>query len=217
MRDARVLFALMFLLTLHARGGGPLVVGGPAYGRDGTPFVWDAANMPIRYTVDAGPLSTNAGAVVIDNAAGVARVQTMFGVWENVATASIADSYAGPILGSNGQPVDIATIQQFNDALGTCSPGRQNPIVFDADGALLTALGLGSNVIGFASVCLDSRVGAGKIIGGFAVMNGAWIDGSTSNGELPNALFNTAITHELGHFQAWIMRRSIRTRGCSIA
>ncbi len=107
--------------------------------------------------------------------------------------------YAGPILDSRGQPVDVATLAQFDQVSASCNNGNQNPIVFDADGSLTTALGMGKGVVGFASPCkLDST--GGYIVSALAVLNGKWQDGVSSNGELSAADFNAAIVHELGHF-----------------
>jgi hypothetical protein len=73
-----------------ARAGGPLLVGGPSFGVEGQPFIWDPAAMPVQYRTDGGPLSRKRdGTIVIDNPAGVARVQTMFRVWQDVPTAFI--------------------------------------------------------------------------------------------------------------------------------
>ncbi len=55
----------------------------------------------------------------------------------------------------------------------SCNNGNQNPIVFDADGSLTTALGMGKGVVGFASPCkLDST-------GGYIVSNCARVATST--------------------------------------
>ena len=82
--------ALLLLLPLgllffprRAHGGGPLLVGGPTYGIEGQPIVWNPAAMPVQYRVDGGPLSQKPdGTVVIGNAAGVSRVASMFQVWQ---------------------------------------------------------------------------------------------------------------------------------------
>src|SRR5262249_12648277 len=137
-----------------ANAGGPLRVTGPGATNPGQPFVWNMS-APIRYTVDGGPLSaTPSGQAVISNSQGLARVQSMFQNWQSVPTTSIAFAYAGPIsapgLPANG---DVKTIQDFNAVQGTCNSGAQNPIIFDADGSLLRALGLDPLVIGFSGTC----------------------------------------------------------------
>ncbi len=109
MNSRRLVPAILILCAAQAFAAGPLMVGGSNFGKDGLPFVWNVANMPIQYRVDSGPLSAT-----VDNAAGLARVQRMFNVWQDVSTAEISYTYAGPILDSRGQPVDVATLAQFD-------------------------------------------------------------------------------------------------------
>jgi hypothetical protein len=71
--------SLALSLPLQLRAGGPIYVGSPTLGVDGQPITWDPAAMPIQYRVDGGPMSANpAGQVVISNATGASRVQSMF-------------------------------------------------------------------------------------------------------------------------------------------
>src|SRR5215472_7519988 len=85
--------------------GGPLTVGGPTAGVSGTPLLWDNAK-PIVYRVDGGPLSQqpNGGPVVIDNATGVARVNTLFGYWSAVPTANLMLTNGGGLLAVGSFP-----------------------------------------------------------------------------------------------------------------
>ncbi len=202
----RVLSLLLsvFLSTAYLEAGGPLSVTGSAAQNPGQAFVWNVST-PIRFTVDGGPLSvTPTGATVINNSQGVARVQALFQNWQSVPTTTISYSYAGKItapgLSSSG---DVKTIQDFNAVMGTCNGGSQNPIIFDADGSLLRALGLDPLVIGFSGTCkLDPQ--AGYIISAFVFLNGEFQDGVTNptnnNYELTADQFDEAITHEMGHF-----------------
>ena len=203
--NLRRMFCLLSLLILvsQAFAGGPLSVGGPTFGIDGKPFTWDAAAMPIQYRVDTGPLAKlSGGAVTIDNTAGLARVQNMFAVWQNVPTTSIRFQYAGTILATGSfRGGDVKTIDDFKAVYGDCQAGTQNPIVFDADGSIVAALGLPPDIIGFAAPCkLDSATG--HIDSGFALLNGQFQDGVNqgTNYELTSSQFDQAITHELGHF-----------------
>jgi hypothetical protein len=205
-RPVPAVFLSLFLFDVVAvaNAGGPLRVTGPASSNPGQAFVWDVSS-PVRYAVDSGPLSVNpSGQVAIDNSQGLARVQSLFQNWQSVPTTSIGFSYVGPItasgLPSNG---DVRTIQDFNLVQGVCNSGSENPIIFDADGSLIKALGLGSLVIGFTETCkLD--VQAGHIVSALVVLNGEFQDGiddpSTSNFEITPDQFDEAITHELGHF-----------------
>lgn len=188
-----------------ASAGGPLLVGGPTFGNEGQPFTWDST-MSVPYRVDGGPLSINpTGAVVVDNSAAIARVQAMFQVWEDVSTATLSYTNAGPIMSTPAfTDGDVNTVTEFNDVGGSCNNGTQNPIVFDADGSIFTALIGDPNVIGFAGVC--SLTTAGRIISGIAVLNGRFQDGiedfnvSPHNFELTLNEFDETFVHEFGHF-----------------
>lgn len=191
-----------------AFAGGPLVVGGPNFGTDGQPFTWDPAKMPIQYRVDPGPMaSTSNGTVVIDNATGLQRVQSMVGVWQAVPTATVSFANAGQLLstGSYVAGTDLTTATQFNDVAGSCQKGIQNPVIFDADSKLMSALGLPPEVIGFTSGCALDAAG-GHLTGALIVMNGIFQDkisapsSTPPNFELTANEFDEAITHELGHF-----------------
>jgi hypothetical protein len=201
LRRLAAVFIVLLLVNGLASAGGPLRVTGPAAAQPGQPFVWQT-NIPIRYTVDSGPLSVNpSGQTVISNAQGLARVQSLFQNWQSVPTASLAFSYAGQITGVPSG--DVKSIQDFNAVQGSCNSGAQNPIIFDADGSLLRALGMDPLVIGFAGTCkLDAQ--AGHILSAMVVLNGQFQDGvtnqATQNFEITADQFDEAITHELGHF-----------------
>jgi hypothetical protein len=200
-RRLAAVFLSMLLTSGLVSAGGPLRVTGPAALQPGQPFVWPTTS-PIRYTVDSGPLSVNpSGQTVISNGQGLSRVQNLFQNWQSVPTASISFSYAGPITGVTGG--DVKSIQDFNTVQGSCNSGAQNPIIFDANGSLLRALGLDPLVIGFASTCkLDPQ--AGHIVSALVLLNGQFQDGvsnpAAQNYEINADQFDEAITHELGHF-----------------
>jgi hypothetical protein len=200
-RQISAVFLAFLLLNGLAFAGGPIRVTGPAAVQPGQPFVW-AAGTSVRYTVDSGPLSVNpSGQTVISNAQGLTRVKSLFQNWQAVPTTAITYSYAGPITGVSGG--DVKTIQDFNAVQGSCNSGAQNPIIFDANGALLQALGLDPLVIGFSSLCkLDLQ--AGHIVSALVLLNGEFQDGvtntATNNFEIDTNQFDEAITHEMGHF-----------------
>jgi hypothetical protein len=201
MRRVPAVFVSILLVSGLASAGGPLTITGPAATQPGQSFVWPTGSA-VRYTVDTGPLSVNpAGQTVINNAQGLVRVQSLFQNWQSVPTTSITYSYAGPITGVTGG--DVRTIQDFNTVQGSCNSGAQNPIIFDANGSLINALGLDPLVIGFSSTCkLDAQ--AGHIVSAMVVLNGEFQDGvtdaSSNNYELNADQFDEAITHEMGHF-----------------
>lgn len=193
--------------------GGPRTVGGPvvgtraAFGIDGQPFTWNPGKMPITYRIDPGPMAvTPGGTIAIDHNTGVQRVQNMFAVWQSVTTAAVSFSNSGALLAAGSYTGgDLKTIQQFNDVMGSCKSGLQNPVIFDADGKLIASLGLPPEVIGFNSLCSVDPVN-GFISGSAIVMNGTFQDGtnapnsSAANFELDANEFDEAITHEIGHF-----------------
>jgi hypothetical protein len=197
-RLCQMLLAIL-LFCASAFAGGPLFVG-QGGSIDGKPYTWDPAAMPIKYTVDPGPMSSNAGKVVVDNATGLQRVAQMFQSWQSVPTAALSYSYAGTILASGGyvKGADVTSAFQFNAVSGSCQSAQQNPIVFDADGSLMTALGVDSDVIGFTSICA-TNASTGHITGAMITLNGAWLNGA-SLGVLSASQFADAITHEMGHF-----------------
>ena len=196
----------LLVLMQPARAGGPLLVGGPSVGVSGVPFTWDTS-VPVSYRVDGGPLSlVPPGTVVIDHTAALSRISAMFRVWQDVSTASITYSNAGPLL-SSGTFVDgdVSTVEEFDAVIGSCVDGTQSPIILDADGSIFNELVGDPNVIGFAGTCsLDA--GSGKILSGLGALNGRFRDGiedfslSPPNFELTDDEFDEVFVHEFGHF-----------------
>ncbi|MFQ5778450.1 MAG: hypothetical protein ACE5IP_10640 [Terriglobia bacterium] len=188
------LLALIFLLALAterpARAGGPFIVGG-TLGPDGQPFTWSTAT-EIQYRTDGGTLGT------LSNPVANSRVQAMFQVWEDVPTASIGYMRAGALSGAGLVGGDIDTMEEFN--LFECGSANesQNPIIYDTDGSLFLDLGFPSGVIGFAGPCQVNPLG--RIVSGRAALNGKFIDGDSTNGELSSSAFDGAFIHEFGHF-----------------
>lgn len=195
----RSLLVLGSVLTLVASAfaGGPLLVGGPNFGIDGAPFTW--ANGVVNYRVDGGPFAS--GMVAVDNATGIARVQSMFATWSSVTTASITPTKVGAIQATGVfTDGDVSTVAEFDAVSASCDVGTQSPIIFDATGNIFQTLVGDPSVIGFAGPCdLDSN---GHILSGFAMMNGSFQDGvdNSTNFEITAAQFDQALTHEIGHF-----------------
>ena len=178
------------LASCHALAGGPLAIR-----TSGDPFTWGAAT--IQYRTDGGPLSAS-----VNNAAGIARVNAMFEVWEDVPAASISYNRAGGINDVAGfSDGNVSTVVEYNAVDGSCSAGNQSPIVFDEAAEIFIALGVDEqSVIGFAGPCaLDPA--QGRILSGIAVMNGLFQDGSSAPvPDLTAAEFNATFVHEFGHF-----------------
>ena len=124
-----------------ATAGGPLLVGSPTLGTEGIPITWDTS-VPIPYRVDGGPLSVNpSGAVVIDNATAVVRIQGMFQVWQDVPTATISYTNAGSLLSTGTfADGDVNTVEEFDAVVSSCLDGTQSPIIQDADGSIFAEL-----------------------------------------------------------------------------
>ena len=118
LRTKGVAVLLSFLLSSanSVFAGGPLAVGGPTKGVSGVPLLWDSTK-PIAYRVDGGPLSQqpNGGPVVIDNATGVARVNTLFAYWSAVTTANLTLTNAGGLLAVGSFPAggDVKSVNDF--------------------------------------------------------------------------------------------------------
>lgn len=184
--------------------GGPIAVGGPTLGISGQPFTWDPAAMPIQYRVDPGPLAKTPppnGTVVIDHATGVARVKSLFDVWQSVPTAAISYNNAGDLLPAppyTGGPV--GTVPNFIAVVKSCIAGTQSPIIFDPDGSILAGLGLPLGVIGFQFPCKVDPV-TGHFVTAGAALNGQFQDGiaGPGNPEITADQFSEAMTHEFGH------------------
>jgi len=199
----RAALAAALAIPSPTPAGGPLFVGGPSFGTEGQFIVWDVSS-PVPYRLDGGPLSQSpTGTITITNSTGISRVQGMFQNWENVPTANIRFANAGAI--QNVPPSftdgDVNTVAEFNAVAGDCDAGNQNPILFDANGALFSALIGDPSVIGFAGNCkLDGATG--RIVTAMAVLNGIFQDGVDvgNNYELTAAQFDEAFTHEFGHF-----------------
>jgi hypothetical protein len=189
MRPARALALACAGLVASglAAAGGPL-----ASNSNGEPFAWPVGTT-IQYRTDGGDLS-----VSVDQDAARSRVQAMFTVWQNVASAAISYNRVGPIQGVADGDVDTAA--EYNAVEGACNNGTQSPIVFDVDGSLFEDLGQDSAVIGFAGPCAID--GNGQFVSGQAVMNGIFLDGvsNADNLELTDNEFDAAFVHEFGHF-----------------
>ncbi len=186
--------ALIALLVLPAGGayaGGPL-----ALRTDGTPYVW-STEAAVPYRTDNGPLSAT-----VNEGAAQTRVQTMFNVWQNVASATISYTRAGFINDAGAfTDGDVNTLAEYNAVVGDCAAGHQNPIIYDTDASILEALGKDvESVIGFAGSCpLDT--GAGEIVSSHVVMNGLFQDGASNPvPDLTAAEFDATFIHEFGHF-----------------
>lgn len=199
MRLALRLVALV-LFCSPAFAGGPLYVSSAAQGTEGLPFTWDLTQGAVKYRVDGGPMATNAqGTVIVDHATGVTRVENMFASWQAVPTIAITFQDLGPIQATGAfADGDVSTLAEFNAVRSSCDSGVQSPVIFDANGSILTSLGLDPDIIGFAGACAPPN--GTHFVTAMIFMNGAFQDGSSANHELTASQFDEAITHEIGHY-----------------
>jgi len=186
-----MLIAVLALPAGGALAGGPLLVNA-----DGTAFAWDTT-AAIAYRTDDGPLS-----LTVTEGAARTRVQSMFNVWQNVASAAISYARAGFVNDVGAfTDGDVSTLAEFDAVEGDCGAGNQSPIVYDSDATIFIALGMDeTSVIGFAGPC-SIDPGAGQFVSGEAVMNGLFQDGAaTPVPDLTAAEFDATFVHEFGHF-----------------
>lgn len=172
---------LLILLAAHAHAGGPLLVGSPAFGVDGKPFVWDTSQ-PVGYRVDTGALGS------WSNSTATAHLQTAFSTWTSVPTTALAVSQLGPLLGVSGG--HVASVQDFDTVVASCNSGKQSPIVFDSDGSVFQQIIGDDSVVGFTSACRLSE--SGHIQSALSVFTGG--------AGLSGVQQDQVMLHELGHF-----------------
>lgn len=182
-----LLATLLPAAAVHA--GGPLLVRS-----NGTPYVWITPTA-IAYRTDNGPLSA-----IVSESAARSRVLAMFDVWQNVASSNIGYTRAGFISNTPGfSDGDVSTGAEYDAVEAACNNGSQSPIIYDADGAIFTDLGVDvTSVLGFAGPC---AIDGTNYLSGQAVMNGLFIDGQPAPvQDIPAAAFDAVFVHEFGHF-----------------
>jgi hypothetical protein len=181
-----VLFALLFscpglLCADPALAGGPLAVS-----KSGEPYAWDNSG-PIAYHPDRGPLG------LLDNEAALELIEESFGVWSSNSLSSVSLSFEnGGLL-----PKDVNSLSKYLDYEGYNN--GINAIIFDSDGSILAELGLPPEVVGFAGPEVVRIEPPYHILEGIALLNGAFIDGDTTNGELTREEYEIVFRHEFGH------------------
>lgn len=178
--QACIVACLTLLVSVTAYAGGPMLVGSPAFGADGQPFVWDNSRS-IQYRTDGGNLGS------MDNTTANSHVQQAFAAWTQVPTASLSAQRIGTIQGVSGG--DVRTVADFNAVYGTCDAGTQTPIVYDNDGSLFGQLIGDSSVIGLTAICnlsADGHIRSAVLL-------------LTGGAGLTTAEQDHVMIHELGH------------------
>lgn len=172
----------MFLVCLPLiYAGGPLY---PGFG-EGRYFQWEP-EVPVRYTLDPGPLSD-----LVSPSASQQLMHSATQAWNEIETSTF-------LFQDNGLLPEDITVNNFVSFFGLNWPMEQqpvrpeNPVVFDEGGAIIDdylGFNASQSVIGFAGarfVDNDSR----RFISGWVVLNGRFASASS---------FSAAVVHELGH------------------
>ncbi len=174
------LLALLFLFATAASTCA--IAGGPLNAVGTTPRKY--ATFPITYRTDQGTLGS------FSNAVANAIASYAFQQWDNVATAMLTFSNAGPL------PRDVTSASDPYISGGTQYTDKINPVVYDNNGSITDAkLGVGasSSVLGFAG----SAYSGTTYIEGYVIINGA-LTGSGSSADQDR--YRATLTHEVGHF-----------------
>ncbi|TDI79102.1 MAG: hypothetical protein E2O79_10860, partial [Caldithrix sp.] len=152
----------------------------------GDVYRWDDS-VPVPFNPDQGMLG------VLSNTDAVNMVNGSFGLWgnTNIPTSNLSFINAGQL------SMDVVTAADFAAVTGTSN--GLSPIIFDADGSIFEALGI--DALGFASINVVTATEPYLVLEGFAVLNGDYIDGDTSDGnETTLESFGGVMAHEFGHF-----------------
>ena len=163
-----------------ARAGGPNYldyVGGYAK--------WNTSQ-PIPFTVDNGPLKKLGNTVLISRDVGRQIIDEETGRWTNVPTSTLILQDSGFL------DVDV-TVNNISAVLNDAS--IINPVIFDADGSIITALygaSAADSILGYAGA---TRFVGDEIRNGQVVLNGTQASASGLSG----VGFRQTVTHELGH------------------
>ncbi|MFQ5633670.1 MAG: hypothetical protein ACE5I1_33310, partial [bacterium] len=180
---ARIITMISALLLLPGMvfAGGYLLVS-----KSGVIYKWDN-NIAIPQDIDGG----NFG--VLTGAAAASFANDAILVWTDEPTLSLAFATTTGTLVPDG---DVNTLTEF---LSISTAGNsKSPVIFDDDGAILSALGVPPGVIGMTFI--KNRDDANfRITESMQLYNGQLIDGNPANGELTLDEMAKAITHEMGH------------------
>ena len=186
---ARARLALLAVVGIIMSPVSPALAWNPLGLEAGGPWRWDTTSAVV-WNPDGGPLGQ------LGNATANTWVADAFGNWQAVTTAVISYSQGGQIIDPNtGNPTDV-TSANYNDVIN--ADNGQNPIIYDNDRDIFDMLGTPNGVLGFAGVL---RRNGATITKGWAVLQGDWYDGDTSDvGEVTENEFRGMMVHEFGHF-----------------
>jgi hypothetical protein len=151
------LLAILLILPLHSRAGGPKNIAGTGYfdpGMTGQPLVWPAG--AITYYTDQGDLSS-----ILPNASANSFVAGAFSQWASVTSAALASASGGALA------EDVSRANVTVNADGTISmpldiqstaTGTPIGVVYDTDGSVTDAL-LGAGAGGAGQCFFNAVVG----------------------------------------------------------
>jgi hypothetical protein len=119
--------------------GSLLLAGGISLGHAGNPILVNSVSGPVTWPDGVVPFNTDLGPLgILDNATATGMVRDGFATWQSLPV-SISVRDQGPILLS-GAPVDV-TFDNFQSILFHLD--GQSPVIFDHDGRIMDALGVG--------------------------------------------------------------------------
>lgn len=171
----------LFLPPPAAEAGGPLAVS-----TSGDPYTWDNSG-PVEYHPDQGSLG------LLDNAAAVQLIEDAFAIWsgDSIPTVDLNFANGGSLSKDVSDVTEYLKYEKYN--------GGVTAVIFDTDGSIIADLGLPPEVVGFAGPEVVTTASPYRILEGIALLNGAYIDGSASNGELSQEEYTVVFKHEFGH------------------
>ncbi|MFO1406662.1 MAG: hypothetical protein U1F08_03905 [Steroidobacteraceae bacterium] len=188
-----VALAGTLLASTAALAGGPLEL--VDLGGAMQPARWEGT---VKVWLDKGPLSTRcterdenwnclATEELLSEQAGDDLVAASVAQWSSVPTSSFRATVAGR------SPVDI-TGANIGSVLGAYNGGGIQ-VIYDADGSVIAALtgGNGYGVLGIASPEMLAGQGSTRIVEGWLIVGGAWLE-VTDSGPISGV-----VTHEMGH------------------
>jgi hypothetical protein len=194
-----VLATVVTVVSLDALAGGPSIINA----RTGDAVKWARFQVQggplntqtvdsqgrVLYRVDSGPLGN------LTSEEATALVDRIFRQYTDIPTATIEYVNAGRILNpATGEPVDV-TGTNIGAFISETNPAFQNPIVFDTNGQVVTALGGDSLTLGLAGA-LSFTTDESAVTEAIVVLNGS----ALTRGLLSKTSFQGVFTHEFAHF-----------------
>ena len=170
--------------------GSWLLACGISLAHAGNPFNVNSVSGPVTWQDGIVPFNTDLGPLgILDNATATRMVRDGFATWQSLPV-SISVRDQGPIL-LNGAPVDV-TFDNFQSIL--FQRDGQSPVIFDHDGRIMDALGVG----GFAGFSFNEYFtpDGQHYLERAILLDGRDID---ADGPFTPVGWQGLVTHEEGH------------------